>query len=325
MTHADATSMIPGTLDSGTDRRQAHGPARQCQRQGPDLLPEEGLGRGGLRRVVGHRHRVARGAHRPDQGRRQHAVVLRHRVRHGDRLARHGLDRDPGHEAERRGRLQPVGRARDPVQRRQDQGCRRGDGEAPLPDGNVLGGIESSTSTNFGDAASPMFDADGPKCWMLNQGSFITGFFPEETIAALDDEVGVFGFPPGYAGGENPVEGGGDLLTLLNDSDQRQEGRGLHVGDRHRQRRSSLELVLLAAQGLRRQPLPEPGDEGRGGLRLLRVVVPVRRVGRHAGRGRHGLLLEGDDRLDQRRRGPRRRAGQHRGQLAVAASRGVAI
>ena len=87
-------------------------------------------------------------------------------------------------------------------------------------DGNVLGGVESSTSTNFGDAGKPMFDADGPKCWMLKQGSFITGFFPEETIAALDDEVGVFGFPPGSAGGENPVEGGGDLLTLLNDTDQ---------------------------------------------------------------------------------------------------------
>ena len=87
-------------------------------------------------------------------------------------------------------------------------------------DGNVLGGVESSTSTNFGDAGKPMFDEGGPKCWMLNQGSFITGFFPEATIAALDDEVGVFGFPPGSAGGENPVEGGGDLLTLLNDTDQ---------------------------------------------------------------------------------------------------------
>lgn len=85
---------------------------------------------------------------------------------------------------------------------------------------NSLGGFESATSTNFGVAGTPMFDAGGPGCWMLKQGSFITGFFPEETKAALDDEVGVFGFPPAEAGGENPVEGGGDLLTLLNDSDQ---------------------------------------------------------------------------------------------------------
>ncbi len=27
------------------------------------------------------------------------------------------------------------------------------------------------------------------------------------------------GFPPATAGGENPVEGGGDLMTMLNDSD----------------------------------------------------------------------------------------------------------
>ena len=131
----------------------------------------------------------------------------------------------------------------------------------------------------------------------------------------------MFGFPPADAGGENPVQGGGDLLTLLNDSDQRQEGVGYMSRDRHRQRRGSHELVHLAAQGLRRQPLPERGDQGRGGLRLLRDGVPVRRLGRHAGRGRHGLVLEGDDRLDQRRRGPRHRAGQHRGRAGRRASR----
>lgn len=86
-------------------------------------------------------------------------------------------------------------------------------------DGNVLGGIQSATSTNFGEAGTPMFDPAGPKCWMLNQGSFITGFFPDDVKADLDANVGVFGFPPGTAGGENPVEGGGDLLTMLNDSD----------------------------------------------------------------------------------------------------------
>ncbi|MFT3874469.1 MAG: ABC transporter substrate-binding protein [Nocardioides sp.] len=87
-----------------------------------------------------------------------------------------------------------------------------------FPDGNVLGGIKSSTSTNFGEAGTPMWDKSGPKCWMLNQGSFITGFFPDDITSDLDANVGVFGFPPATAGGENPVEGGGDLLTMLNDS-----------------------------------------------------------------------------------------------------------
>ncbi len=61
--------------------------------------------------------------------------------------------------------------------------------------------------------------ASPPKCWMYNQGSFITGFFPKDVTKNLDQNVGVFGFPPATAGGENPVEGGGDMATMLNDSD----------------------------------------------------------------------------------------------------------
>jgi alpha-glucoside transport system substrate-binding protein len=85
-------------------------------------------------------------------------------------------------------------------------------------DGDVLGGIKGSTSINFGDAGTPMFADGGSKCEMLNQGSFITGFFPDSVTGDLDSNVGVFGFPPGTAGGDNPVEGGGDLLTMLNDT-----------------------------------------------------------------------------------------------------------
>jgi len=84
--------------------------------------------------------------------------------------------------------------------------------------GNVLGGQSAIASTNFGTAGNPMFDAK-PGCWMYNQGSFITGFFPKPVVADLDNSVGVMGFPPATAGGDNPVEGGGDMATLLNDSD----------------------------------------------------------------------------------------------------------
>jgi alpha-glucoside transport system substrate-binding protein len=86
-------------------------------------------------------------------------------------------------------------------------------------DGNVLGGQDAIASTNFGTAGNPMFDEGGPSCWMYNQGSFITGFFPEGVTGDnLDANVGVFGFPAAESGGENPVIGGGDLLTMLNDS-----------------------------------------------------------------------------------------------------------
>ncbi len=83
-------------------------------------------------------------------------------------------------------------------------------------DGNVLGGRKAIASTNFGTAGNPMFDAK-PGCWMYKQGSFITGFFPKDVVANLDEEVGVFGFPPAEADGENPVLGGGDMAMLLSD------------------------------------------------------------------------------------------------------------
>jgi ABC-type glycerol-3-phosphate transport system substrate-binding protein len=86
--------------------------------------------------------------------------------------------------------------------------------------GNTLGGQGAIASTNFGTAGNPMFPSSGsPKCWMYNQGSFITGFFPKTTQKNLDANVGVFGFPPATAGGDNPVEGGGDMMTMLSDSD----------------------------------------------------------------------------------------------------------
>jgi alpha-glucoside transport system substrate-binding protein len=84
-------------------------------------------------------------------------------------------------------------------------------------EGNVLGGRKAIASTNFGTAGNPMFDAK-PGCWMYKQGSFITGFFPKQIVADLDANVGLFGFPPAQAGGENPVLGGGDLATMLDDS-----------------------------------------------------------------------------------------------------------
>ena len=84
-------------------------------------------------------------------------------------------------------------------------------------DGNVLGGRTAIPSTNFGTAGTPMFDEGGPKCWLLNQGSFITGFFPDAIKADLDNTVGVFGFPPETAGGDNPVIGGGDLAVMMNE------------------------------------------------------------------------------------------------------------
>jgi alpha-glucoside transport system substrate-binding protein len=86
-----------------------------------------------------------------------------------------------------------------------------------LTDGNVYGGRSSIASTGFDVAGGPMFQSP-PKCYMLQQGSFITAFFPKSATNDLDKNVGVFGLPPVSAGGGNPVEVGGDTMTMLNDS-----------------------------------------------------------------------------------------------------------
>ena len=55
---------------------------------------------------------------------------------------------------------------------------------------------------------------------MERQGNFVTGFYPEDIRANLDEEVGQFVFPPydgGYAG--QPVLGGGDIAALFNGND----------------------------------------------------------------------------------------------------------
>ena len=89
-----------------------------------------------------------------------------------------------------------------------------------LAEDSVPGGRGSISSVAFGDAEDTMWD-DDPGCWMLKQGNFIVSadFMPQDVVDNVDERVGVFGFPPAEAGGENPVLGGGDLATLLQDNE----------------------------------------------------------------------------------------------------------
>ena len=80
----------------------------------------------------------------------------------------------------------------------------------------VYGGTATILQTAFGDAPTPMF-ADPAKCEMVMQGNFITGFFPQDVQANLDQDVGVFAYPsidPQYT---NAVEAGGDQFVMFND------------------------------------------------------------------------------------------------------------
>jgi alpha-glucoside transport system substrate-binding protein len=47
-------------------------------------------------------------------------------------------------------------------------------------EGNVYGGSTAINSTFVGDAMNPMFDEEGPKCWLHKQAAWIPDFWPKD-------------------------------------------------------------------------------------------------------------------------------------------------
>lgn len=80
----------------------------------------------------------------------------------------------------------------------------------------AYGGPEYIVQTNFGEAPKAAFD-DPPKCWFTNQGNFITSFFPEATVADLDNQVGVFNLPAIDPANGTPAMVGGDQAVAFAD------------------------------------------------------------------------------------------------------------
>ncbi len=84
---------------------------------------------------------------------------------------------------------------------------------------NIYGGKQYMLSTNFGEAAQPMFTSP-PKCYMHNQGSFITDFFAKySTTPKPIEDYKFFGLPdvnPKYAGAHVVA---GDLFGMFKDTD----------------------------------------------------------------------------------------------------------
>ena len=111
-----STRIIQGVAGDRRGRRHPVRGADEHQRQEHRLLPEGGLRGAGTRRP----RPSTTSSRSPTRSRRRGTtpVVLRHRVRGGDRLAGHRLGREPDADQLRRRRLQPVGQPRDPVQRR---------------------------------------------------------------------------------------------------------------------------------------------------------------------------------------------------------------
>ncbi len=88
-------------------------------------------------------------------------------------------------------------------------------GEIWFTEGNVLGGPGAISSQAFATAGNPMFE-DPPACMLHRQASFLAlpGNFPEDVIADLDNQAGVFQLPVLDAG-DTPLLGGGDIACLL--------------------------------------------------------------------------------------------------------------
>jgi alpha-glucoside transport system substrate-binding protein len=93
-------------------------------------------------------------------------------------------------------------------------------GEIWFTEGNVLGGPGAISSQAFATAGNPMFE-DPPACMLHRQASFLAlpGNFPEDVIADLDNQAGVFQLP-GLEAGDQPVLGGGDIAGLFSQDDE---------------------------------------------------------------------------------------------------------
>jgi alpha-glucoside transport system substrate-binding protein len=81
----------------------------------------------------------------------------------------------------------------------------------------VYGGPKTVATTNFGDAGTPMFK-NPAKCWLLDQGNFITTFFEKNTPgvkAGVDYDF--YPLPPIDPQYGAPVEFGGDLFSMFHD------------------------------------------------------------------------------------------------------------
>ena len=209
-------AQVQGALATGQVDDAVRG-AGEHQRQEHRLLPEGGV-RGGVRGARDPR-RPGR-AHRPDPGDRHQPVVLRHRVRGGDRLAGHRLGREPDADQLRRDVYNQWVNHEIPFNDPQVADVLDQKEQLLLDEGRTNGGRESIASANFLTAGNPLFD-DPPGCFMYRQGNFVAdeGGFPEDILANLDEEVGVFPMP-GLTAEDKPVLGGGDLAGIFSQDNE---------------------------------------------------------------------------------------------------------
>ncbi len=85
----------------------------------------------------------------------------------------------------------------------------------------VFGGSTRINATWVGDSQTPMFDAEGPKCWLHKQAAWIPDFWPKDADGNAQFKPGedssFFYFPGIDAAYGAPVLGGGDMFVAFKD------------------------------------------------------------------------------------------------------------
>jgi len=87
-------------------------------------------------------------------------------------------------------------------------------GEIWFNEDYVYGGTTGILTIFVGDTQTPMFDEEGPQCWLHRQAGWIPAFFPEGEEAGKDSAF--FYLPPIDPAQGKPVLGGGDVFSAFN-------------------------------------------------------------------------------------------------------------
>ena len=231
--HADApVEHDPGTLDAGTVDGKLYGLLVSANAKSFVFYPKKAWDAAGYKAPTDHRR--AQRADREDQGRRQR----RRGAWASGPTRRPGGRRRTGSRTWSCATAAPTAttsgsRTRPSSTPRWCARRPRSSRRSRSPTGNVLGGRKSIASNAFGTAGNPMFD-NKPGCILYKQGSFITDLLPEGGPGGPGHQVGVFGFPPATAGGDNPVLGGGDLAMLLKNTAGARGGHEAALPTEHR-------------------------------------------------------------------------------------------
>ena len=195
-------------------------------------------------------------------------------------------------------------------------------GKLAKTEGNVLGGVRGILNTPFGETMNPAFGAD-PRCYLMRQGNFASGFLPADVQSDLDAKVGVFVYPPfegGYEG--QAILGGGDIASLFNGNDDDAKAvMEFITSDTVRRRVGQGRRVAVTAPVVRREQLRQRHHPADGEDRLRRRRLPVRRLRPDAQGGRLRHLLDRHGAVDQRQVVP----GGHGPDRGVLAEGGRAV